>query len=155
MKNKLLQTIVIIAIIYIISYIFSLEYRAYPYEVENYHLVLILFLTLAVGGIYIEQSIFKLLLLLLVPLIIGMSLYSFVIIDLLNYTCVVCGEGSCAHTKIDCDGSCYGWYTFENKEELILTQYFFNWSLPVVLTYFLKGFRWFSAVLLKMNEFQK
>lgn len=141
-RSELLKTIIIVAIIYTISYVWTLEYRAYPYEVERYHLLFILFLTLGIGGIYIQEHFFKLLLLLLVPLIIGMSLYSFVIIDLLDHTCIVCAKASCGHTKIDCDGSCYGWYTFENEKKFILTQYLFNWSFPVVLTYLLKGFRW-------------
>ncbi|HIP11579.1 MAG TPA: hypothetical protein EYG73_02560 [Arcobacter sp.] len=138
MTNELLKTIVMIAIIYIISYVLTLEYRAYPHEIERYHLLLLLFLTLAIGGIYIQEHFFKLLFLLLLPLTIGMSLYGFVIIDLLNDTCVLCAESSCGHTKVDCDGSCYGWYTFENDKKWILVQYLWYWSIATILIYLLK-----------------
>ncbi|RUM70065.1 MAG: hypothetical protein DSZ07_03205 [Sulfurovum sp.] len=140
--KSLLKTIISVAIIYTIAYLLSLHYRDYPYEVESYNLLLILFLTLAMGGLYLHEHFFKLFLYLLIPLIIGISLYSFIIIDLLNHTCTVCGQGSCGHTSIDCDGGCYGWYTFENEPQWILTSYFFNWFLAVVLTYLLKGFNW-------------
>jgi uncharacterized PurR-regulated membrane protein YhhQ (DUF165 family) len=119
-----------------------LHYHASPNEVERYNLLLILFLTLGMGGLYLHEHFFKLFLRLLIPLIIGISLYGFIIVDLLNHTCIVCGQGSCGHTNIDCDGSCYDWYTFENEPQWIFTQYFSNWALAVVLTYLLKGFKW-------------
>lgn len=122
MKSNFLKTTTVVAIIYSIAYLLSLYYRASPNEVERYHLLLILFVTLGIGGIYIQEHFFILLLLLLPPLIIGISFY--------------------------------GWYTFENEKEWTLTQYFFNWCFPVILTYLLKGYRWlrFSYGKIKLKN---
>ena len=150
--KSLLKTIISVVIIYTIAYFLMLHYRATPNEVERYYLLLILFITLGIGGLYLHEHFFKLFLRLLIPLIISISLYGFVIIDLLNYTCIICGQGSCAHTSIDCDGGCYGWYTFENEPQWILTSYFFNWGLAVVLTYLLKGFKWLMRGYFKNIE---
>ena len=142
MKIKLIKTTAIIALIYTIAYFLTVHYGGFPSEVEGKYFVLVVFVTLGVGAIYLEEHFLKLFLLLLIPLVMGMSLYGFVIIDLLDHTCTLCGQVGCGHTQIDCDGSCYGWYTFENEPKWILTQYFFDWFLAVFLVYFLKGFRW-------------
>ena len=145
MKTKLIKTTIVVALIYAIAFILTLYYRSTPQEVERYHLLLVLFLPLTIGAIYLEEHFLKLFILLLLPLFIGIGLYAFVIIDLLDYTCAICGQGSCGHTKIECDGPCYGWYTFENEPMWISTQYFFNWFFGVFLVYFLKGFKWMVA----------
>ena len=82
--KSLLKTIISIAIIYAIAYFLMLHYRAFPNEVERYNLLLILFLTLGMGGLYLHEHFFKLFLRLLIPLILGISLYGFVIVALLN-----------------------------------------------------------------------
>jgi len=86
MKNmkSLLKTILSVAIIYTIAYFLMLHYHAAPNEVDRYYLLLILFLTLGIGGLYLHEHFFKLFLHLLIPLIISISLYGFVTLNLLN-----------------------------------------------------------------------
>jgi len=138
MKNNFLKISIIISIIYFLAYLFSLKYRAYSHGIETTHFILVTFLTYVVGVFYSKENYLSLFLKLLIPLILGLILYDLVIVDMLNNTCSLCGQGTCTHTQEECDGACRGWYTFENEKLWITANYVAYWLLSTVFIFFQK-----------------
>jgi len=135
MRNNLLRISIIVLIIYFLAYLFSLKYRAYSHAIEMVHFLLVSFLTYMVGLLYSKENILSLFIKLFIPLLFGLVLYDFVIVNMLNETCILDGQGTCTHTTVDCDGACRGWYTFENEKLWITANYIAYWLVTTAFIF--------------------
>ena len=134
-KNNFLKISAAISIIYFLAYLFSLKYRSHSHNIESMHFLIMAFLTYTVGLLYTKENYLSLLLKLLIPLVLGLVLYNFFIADMLDNSCVICNQGTCTHTKEECDGACRGWYTFENQKLWINANYIIYWFLTTVFIF--------------------
>lgn len=139
MPEKLLKNIILILLMNIIFCFFILyikeNTRISGHVFDDFHLLFMLFLVISIGFYHFKESYIFLLILLGSILVIGLIAFNFFINDM--DACPLCGlrDSACPH---DCDGACYGWYTFENEKEFLFLSYIIGWLLLSSSLFFTK-----------------
>ncbi|HIP27217.1 MAG TPA: hypothetical protein EYG80_06135 [Flavobacteriaceae bacterium] len=129
----MLKNIIFFSIVYIGTYsihialdyiLFTIDIRP-SYIFDGYPYILLGILIFSTGYYNIKNQ-YSLLLLFIVILFLGLIHFNFYI-DYMD-ACSICGlnDNLCTH---DCDGRCYGWYTFENEKSWLFFSYTIWWGI--------------------------
>jgi hypothetical protein len=130
----MLKNTIFIILVYISAYfthvslniaLFDINSRP-SYLFDSYPIFLLCILIFSIGFYNFRRSYSFLLVTFIIILTIGLIEHDFYI----NYmdSCPICGfsDSSCLD---DCDGKCYGWYTFENERSWLVFSYMIFWLI--------------------------